>query len=291
MVIPITDNAAPSAPAQLTGPSGHETPMQAPAQGQEAVPAEVKPEAEKPTEKLLAGKYKTPEELHKGVSEVLKGKTPEQVEAMYLAMLKATQPAAEPAKPTTPAAETPAPSSEGKAIDPNQLISLANEVLANGTLSEETRKSIRARGYTNEQIDGRIAEFQKAVETNTLRAALIVGGEEPLGQMKTWLQSQSKSFQKMVNLGLYSSDKEDVEVAANLLKMQFAASSNSEPRMQFGRRMPPNQGLQPFASQSEKHAIQRSRAYTDSSHPDHAQVHAEYNERAKLTLALNPSAL
>ena len=158
--------------------SSHEQAMIAKAEEAEAKSLEKDSDQfgnESDEQQLLAGKYKTPEDLEKAYKEL---------EA------KLGKPEEEEAKEETPKEETtPSTEEEAQAVAEEKgfdLAELNKEYAEAGQLSEDTYKMLESKGLTKDAVDAYI-EGQKALaERNVQELHSVAGGTESFNEMVEW---------------------------------------------------------------------------------------------------------
>ena len=158
-------------------------------------------------ERMLAGKYKSVEELEKAYEHLQKkmGQGEESAEA----------PAQEPAPSVDEAKEVAAEAG----ID---YSALESEYQENGNLSEDTYKSLEERGIPKNMVDAYIAGQEAIVSTTINKMYDIVGGETQYNDMIQWAQeSLSESEVAAFNSSLTST--EATEFAINGLYARYKA--------------------------------------------------------------------
>lgn len=128
-------------------------------------------------ERMFAGKFKSVEDLEKSYLEQQKKFSKEQNED--------AEPQSEDPDPQTPTVD------EAKEVAANAGIdysALESEYMENGTLSEDTVKSLEEAGIPKNMVDAYIAG-QEAIASNTVNEMYnIVGGEETYNDMIQWAQ-------------------------------------------------------------------------------------------------------
>lgn len=131
-------------------------------------------------ESLLAGKYKSPEELEKAYKEL---------EARL--GKKEDEPTDEPKADDEPAKEEDVPSSEDEAQAVAEekgfdLTELNKEFAEAGSLSEDTYKMLADKGLGKDTVDAYIAGQQALAERNVQELHSVAGGTEQFNEMVEW---------------------------------------------------------------------------------------------------------
>lgn len=184
-------------------------------------------------EQLLAGKFKTVEELTKGYQELEK-------------KLGSREPAQTAPKVGDPI--TPPKVEEPKELD---LAPFQEEYDKNGKLSDESYAKLQkeykvGRNTINEFIEARVAKvqaFQKEVYDS-------VGGQETFGQMLEWAKGNlSASEQAAYDKAMGSGDPGVIKLAVAAVNAKFSAAFGSSPNLIGGRAGAA--GAKPFKSHAE----------------------------------------
>lgn len=213
---------------------------------------ETGPEAPKPEETgegLLAGKFKTPEDLEKAYKEL-----ESKLGAKGANAPQEGQPQDE-GKPEQQNVEvTPdnlADTLTAKGID---FTALDKEVAATGKLSEESYKALEKVGYTKDQVDGYLDKYvhpRTAVtqlHVNEIMAS--VGGRESFAQMSEWA-SQNLNTDELdaYNKAVSSGDKGMVRFAVSALHARYESSVGRDPQLLGGNA--PRTGAEGFRSMEQ----------------------------------------
>jgi hypothetical protein len=204
---------------------------------------------------LLAGKYKTPEDLDKGILELIKrqhGDT--NALAAYYKSLESNigkpqgNDEATPEPTTSEAA--PVPNKEQPlSIDPNAAKALADkgldmtvfekEFLEKGSLSEESYKTLEAKGYSralvDQHIEGRkaVADLQAAQNEQFMHEVLAsVGGGEAYAKMIQWA-AQTMTPDEIVayNKLVESGDRGVTKMAMENLHTRYTKVNGAPPNL------------------------------------------------------------
>ena len=198
-------------------------------------------------EKLLAGKFKTPEELEKGYQNLVtllgkQGKVDDKGNPVE-------PPKADP-KPNTivpgidPAAASAVVSEKG--IDYNALVS---EFVEKGALSEETYKALDGRGIPKEMVDQYIAGQTALAANQQAEVFSVVGGVDTYDKMIKWAGSAlSPAEQKAFNESLNGS-MDAVKWAVQGLHAKYTAAVGQNPNLVQGDA--PSVGGSVYASRQE----------------------------------------
>lgn len=132
-------------------------------------------------QQLLAGKYKTPEDLEKAYKEL---------EAKLGG-----------AKEETPTEETPPPANEAEAKETVEKVGvnfeeLNQEFAANGELSADTYSKLEKAGIPKSAVDAYIAGQQAIVEKSVKSLQALAGGEESYNAMIAWAKENLSDIEK-----------------------------------------------------------------------------------------------
>ena len=186
--------------------------------------------AKEPEEKLLAGKYKTPEELEKAYKELeakLGGK---------------------PEEPEQPKQDAPQDGNAPKEITVAGLPAQKyfDEYAANGALSEDSYKELADKGIPREIVDAYI-DGRKAVEAHnaglteeTVRTLMNeVGGEQPFRRMAAWAhQNYSEQDKADYQAAIDSGSPALARLALATLKAKYEAAYGAAPSLVDGAPAP-----------------------------------------------------
>ena len=197
-------------------------------------PVEPAKEPEGAGEKLLAGKYKTPEELEKAYKELEAklGNNSSSLNEPVKDLPQKTEPPETPQKEIT-VAGLPAQ----KYFD---------EYAANGALSEDSYKELADKGIPREIVDAYI-DGRKAVEAHnaglteeTVRTLMNeVGGEQPFRRMAAWAyQNYSEQDKADYQAAIDSGSPALARLALATLKAKYEAAYGSAPTLVDGAPAP-----------------------------------------------------
>jgi hypothetical protein len=201
-------------------------------------------------ESLIAGKFKSQEDLVKAYEELQKQFTQRQQEKA---------PTVE--KPVVEAAAGDVVQQAEKAgVD---VAKLNAEFAEKGTLSPETYADLESRGFPKEMVDGYI-EGQKARATQ-LRSTLAseVGGEESLGQLIQWASANLTNAEIDAYNSALESGTEAAKLALRGINAKFSAARGSDPNLVGGENVRSSGDLAPFESMAEVSRAMRDPRYRD----------------------------
>lgn len=190
-------------------------------------------------EPLLAGKYKTPEDLEKAYKE-LEAKLGKQDE-------KPTEEDTKETKDTE--TEAPANEEEAKELAESKGLDFSElnaEYADNGELSQETYKRLADAGIDEATVNAYIQGQEALAQQNVTKLQNSIGGEENFNSMVEWAadnlsEAEKNSFNKMV------SDEASAEFAIKGLYARYQAEA--EPRLLDGNS--PATGNSGYQSQRE----------------------------------------
>lgn len=155
-------------------------------------------------EELILGKFKTNEDLQKAYEELEKKlgqpKTPE----------------------ATPEPDKVVPDEVKGLITPDDFTAFSKEYNETGALTEETYKTLEAKGLSKQVIDAYI-EGQKALaETKANKLLNYVGGQDKYNSMVEWAKSNYTAEQgKLFDDALFSGDEARVQEQVDLLAFRM----------------------------------------------------------------------
>lgn len=209
-------------------PEGHEERMVAKAEG-------------RTEDSLIAGKFKTQEDLDKATQELLKKQYGEDPVAIYKALEKSLgKPAGEDADGGSPdnaddkAGDAAGDTSEEAAREAVKDAGLdfdafSNEFAEKGELSEDSFKKLEAAGIPREIVEGYINGQQA---TNLMREQAVyakAGGEESYSKMTEWAaENWSKDQIELFNNAI-GGDEASVEMALTTLQSSFEKANGKTP--------------------------------------------------------------
>jgi len=201
-----------------------------------------------PKEELILGKFKTAEDLQKAYTELEK---------------KLGAPKEHEVPKTTEAPkETEVPKEIEGLIKPSDFTSFSEEYNTNGTLSEETYKSLEKKGLSKDVVDAYI-DGQKALAENKANKLLnYVGGTEKYNTIVEWARGnytpeQAKSFDE----ALFSGDEARVQEQVDLLSFRMTKQTGQPQRRLEGTSTDVGGGLKPFESKSDWQRAMADRNY------------------------------
>lgn len=184
-----------------------------------------------PKEELIAGKFKSQEDLLNAYKELEK----------KLGVPKDVVPST---------MNTPVVPDEVKGlITPDDFTSFSKEYNDTGTLTDDTYKALEAKGLSKQVVDSYI-EGQKALADNKAQKLLnYVGGEENYNSLINWAKVNYSAEQASAfDTALFSGNEASVQEQIDLLNYRMSKSGTT--RID-GTSSSGTGGLKPFASKSE----------------------------------------
>lgn len=203
-----------------------------------------------PTPELIAGKYKTQEELHKGIIALLEKQHEGNLEAYY----KSLETGIGKAQSSLPGAAGPA---EGGEVNPesvgtpqqdeskppipgnvNDIIvkadldgdKLTEEFATTGKLSEESYKKLEAIGYPQPMVDQYLAGQVALMQSFNQQVFNVAGGEAQYDKMIQWAKTGIASDEiQAFNELLDSGDMGKIKLAVGSLRTRYEAVFGNRP--------------------------------------------------------------
>jgi len=188
------------------------------------VPEPIVLPSETPKEKLLAGKYKTVEELEKGYNEIQK-------------LVSGRKPDADPAT-TTPDPAATAEAAVAKAgLD---MAVLTKEFSETGALSEGSLKALEGVGISKEVVDTYIAGQEALVAQAVGKVHALAGGKDSFDAMISWASINiPEGDQQAFNTSM-AGDFNSQKLAVDALKARYVAATGSNPKVIVGEGASPS---------------------------------------------------
>ncbi len=178
-------------------------------------------------EELLAGKYKTTEDLLNGTLEILKGKEVKDLETFYKTL------ESELGKPKDTEGkekeEVPDGKDEGKAEGTLDFNTFVNEIQEKGELSAESMETLKAQGFPEELINSYVEGQQALIERSRQTFFNTVGGQENYEAMIKWAstnlsQEEIDTFNKAV-----TTDMDIAKLATEALYSKYVQANGKAP--------------------------------------------------------------
>lgn len=185
-----------------------------------------------PKEELIAGKFKSQDDLLNAYKELEK---------------KLGQPKTD--TPTTETKPEVVPEEVKGLITPDDFTAFSKEYNDTGALTEDTYKALQTKGLSKEVVDAYI-EGQKALADNKAQKLLnYVGGEEAYNGLIAWAKTNySKEQATAFDTALFSGNEAAVQEQIDLLNYRMSKSGVT--RID-GTSSSGTSGLKPFASKAE----------------------------------------
>lgn len=197
-----------------------------------------KADGKTPQPELLAGKYKTKEDLHKAIISLVE-KQHGDLEAYYKSLesnlgRSEDTPPETPPDPTTP----PTPEKTELPADVNAIVSkagldgdaLADEFATTGKLSDESYAKLEAAGYPQPVVDQYLAGQVALMQTFNQQVFDAAGGEAQYTKMVQWAKTglatdEIQAFNELLEGG----DLGKIKLAVNSLRVRYEAVFGSRP--------------------------------------------------------------
>lgn len=185
-------------------------------------------------EELLAGKYKTTEDLLNGTLEILKGKDTKDLETFYktleseLGKPKDTE-GKEKEEEEVPDGKDEGKEEVGKAEGTLDFNTFINEIQEKGELSAESMETLKAQGFPEELIKSYVEGQQALIERNQQTFFNTVGGQENYEAMIKWAstnlsQEEIDTFNKAV-----TTDMDIAKLATEALYSKYVQANGKAP--------------------------------------------------------------
>lgn len=158
-----------------------------------------------------------------------------------------------PAAPVAPV-PTPATTPASTPTSPMGLDmgALSQEFSEKGALSPETYTTLAAKGYDKQTVDTFIAGQQALAVGIRQDIATVAGGEEQLGKVLQWAQTNLSPAQLAAyEAATATKNVELVKLSLQGIVAAHAAANPPEPKFVSGQEIPGNTGARPFGSNVE----------------------------------------
>lgn len=207
-------------------------------------------------EQLLAGKYKSEEELQKGMLELLQkqneGKSLEEIyKGLESDLGKPSDLPEDP--PQDPPAEGEA-EGEARQVAENAGLNfdaISQEFQESGELSEDTYNSLERAGISKEIVDSYIAGQQAIAEKQAQAVFQTVGGEENYNSMIEWAASNLKEPEIEAFNTALSGTPEQISFAVEGLYARYSRANPSPPKGQIRGSAPSSASADVYASTAQ----------------------------------------
>jgi hypothetical protein len=218
-----------------------------------------------PNPELLAGKYKTPEDLENAVVELIKKQysDPAALAEFYKTLESNLGKPRENQKPDQTQGEPSESSSsdepsgfqkeevqsalEAKGLD---LSEFEAEFMEQGQLSEDSYTKLEQAGFPRQLVDAYITGQQALAAQFQNQVFSLVGGEEAYTKMVQWAsQNLSDAEKRAFNEVLETGDLAKVQLAVEALHSRYMKANPSAPNLLSGQ--PPTSSVAGYASRAE----------------------------------------
>lgn len=155
-------------------------------------------------------------------------------------------------------------------VSEQDLQGYMQEVVGSGTLSDGSRRALRARGFTDALIDQHVMGLQAIRENQMSRMFNLAGGQERFQQMAQWAGANlSPAEQTSYNVAVNSGNPEIVAMAVQGLKARYelanggaAPEQRAAPVRLAGGAPSGAMGVRTFGSMQEQVKAQADPRYT-----------------------------
>lgn len=226
-----------------------------------------------PNPELLAGKYKTPEDLEKAVVELIKKQYSDPAAlAEFYKTLESNlgkprenqkpdqtqgEPSASSGEPSESSSSSDEPSGfqkeevqsalEAKGLD---LSEFEAEFMEQGQLSEDSYTKLEQAGFPRQLVDAYITGQQALAAQFQNQVFSLVGGEEAYTKMVQWASQNLSDVEKRAfNEVLETGDLAKVQLAVEALHSRYMKANPSAPNLLSGQ--PPTSSVAGYASRAE----------------------------------------
>lgn len=227
-------------------------------------------------EQLLAGKYKTEEDLQKGILELLKKDKGEDLEALYknLESEVLNQSKEKPKDTTVPNETKDETDVEVEEVEEEMeeadvdFSKYEEEFFEKGTLSKESYNELKEKGFSKNIVDNYITGVKAKADKQAQEVYNITDGEENYTKMIDWADSNLESNEKEAfNQAVTSGNQAQAKFAVEALYGRYAKAEGGQPqRVIKGGKVPQNNSGS-FQSRAEVIEAMNSPKYqTDSAY-------------------------
>lgn len=213
-----------------------------------------KAEGREPEEQLLAGKYKSEEDLQKGILELIK-KDNESLEEYYKSLeskvLSQNQEQQDTGEEETKQTEPVPNEEEVRELEqqmkdsPVDFSEFEQEYFENGEISEESYEKLKEQGFDKQLVDRYIEGVEALVEKQAQEVFNAVGGQDKYEQMLDWAADNLTDKEKQIfNSAVESTDIDQAKFAVEALYGKYMRAEGNKPT--------PIQGKAPSAPTGQK---------------------------------------
>lgn len=197
-------------------------------------------------EELIAGKFKSQDELLKAYQELEK---------------KLSQPKEEPKQPEASQENLQEKVDEATASGKLDLNKYGNEIVSNGGLSEASYKELEGFGFSKQDVDNYIKGQQLLGQSFTNSIYEKAGGQEQYTELVTWAaDSMPQSLIEEYNYALSTQNTDKVIQLVEYMKYKYSEAGVTPPRRLEGDAESYG-GVKPFADKNEWQKAQTNRLY------------------------------
>jgi hypothetical protein len=216
---------------------------------------------------LLAGKYKSEEDLQKGILELAK-KHDGGLEAFYKSLEKGfgkaeSSPDENTATENDTEEKTEDKQDAPKASDMSSAIDLAsNEWVEKGEISDETFASLEKSGLPRPMVEAFIAGQEALAEKATTEILNIIGGPQAFEHMKSWaMENCTPEEISLFNKAIVSNNMASVKMAVRAMNDMYIEREGKAPNLL--RSSTPNmENVGGFESKAQMTAAMRDPRYS-----------------------------
>ena len=196
-----------------------------------------------PKEELIAGKFKSQDDLLKAYQELEK---------------KLGQPKTEETKPVENTSEQTATNNEGKQVDVSKFHA---EFRANGNLSDASYQELEKLGFIKKDVDDYIEGQQLLANTFANSLFEKAGGQDKYIEMVNWAsQNVDRNIIEDYNKAVADGNRQKVTQLAEYMNFKYQEALPKEP-VRINGNSDSYGGMQPFAHKDEWQQATNSRLY------------------------------
>lgn len=220
-------------------------------------------------EKLLAGKYKTQEELEKGYLELQqkfsnKGTSSDSDDDGSITGGDTDD------EDTDAVSGAPDDGTIGKAEEVEDaaeevnvnLNSVIDEVSKNGSVSDDTYKRLAEKGLSRQDVDTYVAGQRALADRMVNNLADAVGGRETFDEIRAWAKTNlDETEAKAYDSAIAEGNEPLAKMLLRGIKASYVESNGSDPNLVRGDNVPSTTGVKPFKSNREMVEAMRDPRY------------------------------
>ena len=234
--------------------------------------------ADNDTGALLAGKFKTPDDLVKAYKELeskLGAPKPEADEVVTTE----EKPAADAPARTDGTIDTSKPAEAKPEEKAFTLAEVAEELSESGEISKETYEKLEAKGLSKSDVDtwAEGIKARGAVLANDLRAA--AGGEKEFNALLEWARTGLEADEiQAYNDAVAGGNPTVAKMLLRSMRAAYESKNGRDPKLVGGDNVPASGGVQPFAS-----VEQMTNAMGDVRYREDPQYRKKVDQRVLVT--------